>query len=169
MWSHTRCVIRSGFTLVEVLVVMVILGLSAAIVVPALLQPGTLGVQAAGRMAISDILIAQNDAIASQSTRRVVFDAPNNRYRLTDQAGNTLTATWRTNNGGVANYIVDFNTDPRFTGVVMQNPNFNGVATLEFDALGAPTDGGSVELIAGNTRYRINVAPFTGLVTIAPF
>ncbi len=158
-----------GFTLVEVLVVIVIIGLAGAIVVPSLLNPGTLGVQAAGRMIISDILIAQNDAIASQAVRRVIFEPANNRYRVTDQAGTTLNASWKSGGLGAANFIVDFNTDPRFTGVTMQNPVFNGVAFLEFDPLGAPTDGGSVDVLGGNIRYRIAVAPFTGLVTIAPF
>ena len=67
-----------GFTLVEVLIVVVIIGIVGAIVVPQILTAGTLGVQAAARMVIADLQFAQNDAIARQAPRRVVFEGGNN-------------------------------------------------------------------------------------------
>ena len=62
-----------AFTLVEVLVVVTIISIAAAIVVPQMLRPGNLSVQAAGRSIIADILFAQNDAAAHQAGRRIVF------------------------------------------------------------------------------------------------
>ena len=162
---------QRAFTLIEVLIVVAVMGLIGAVVVPQMLRAGTLGVQAAGRMVISDILIAQNDAIASQANRRVVFDTANNSYSVTDEDGNVLTARWR--GAGVENYTVNFNTDSRFEGVTIQNVDFGDPpddVILEFDALGAPTgSGGTLDLIFEETTYRINVARFTGRVTIAPF
>ena len=161
--------LRTAFTLIEVLAVVVIIGLAGAVVVPSLMRPGTLGVQAAGRMVISDILIAQNEAIALQTTRQVIFEPALNRYRVADAGGNTINAPWKA--GGVAvNYIIDFDTDARFAGVTLQLPTFTGVdpQVLEFDVLGAPQNGGTVDLVAAGFRYRVSVAPFTGRVTIAP-
>jgi len=146
---------------------VVIIGIAGAMVVPSLIEPSTLGVQAAGRMVISDILIAQNDAIAAQATRRVVFEPALNRYRLADVDGTTLNVGWKAG-GTTANYIVDFSTDARFAGVTLQNVNFGGGQFLEFDPLGGPTNGGALDLVAVNTTYRVTVAPFTGRVTIAP-
>lgn len=162
---------RRGFTLTEVLVVVTIIGIAGALIVPHMMQAGTLGVQAAGRMIIADILIAQNDAIATQQVRRIIFDTDNNRYRMTDAADNTLTVTWRAASSDGGNYEIDFNTDDRFEGVVLENVDFGGdePLVLEFDALGTPTgDGGALELVADSQRYSVDVAPFTGRVTIAP-
>jgi len=163
--------LQTAFTLIEVLAVVVIIGLAGAIVVPSLMRPGTLGVQAASRMVISDILIAQNEAIAFQTTRGVIFEPAENRYRLTDAAGTTLNASWKAG-GTAANYIIDFDTDTRFGGVTLEAPDFNNGTPpqniLQFDPLGAPLNGGTVDLVAAGLRYRVSVAPFTGRVTIAP-
>jgi len=153
-----------GYTLVEVLVIVTIIGIAAAIIVPNMLSAGTLGVQAAARIIIADILYAQNDAIAQQRNRRVVFDPDNESYSLLDDTGAVLTAKWK--NGSANNYVVDFTTDSRFQGVVIVSADFGGTPTLEFDALGGPLNGGTVEIEFKNTRYRITVASFTGRVTV---
>ena len=156
---------RGGaFTLIELLVVVVIVGIAAAIVVPHMLEPGTMRAQAAARALVADILFAQNDAIALQSQRRVVFALDENRYRLTDAGGTVLAAPSRTGGG----YEVDFTRDRRFEGVTLTAAAFGDETVLTFDALGGPAAGGQVELTAGDTRYRVTVAAFTGRVTVAP-
>ncbi len=155
----------AGYTLVEVLIIVAILGIAAAIIVPHMLAAGTLGVQAAARIIISDILFAQNDAIAQQRNRKVVFDPANERYSLTDEADVILSANWK--GGTTNNYTVDFIADSRFQGVVIVSANFGGGSpTLEFDALGSPLNGGTVEIEFQGRRYRVTVASFTGRVTV---
>ncbi len=154
-----------AFTLVEVLVVLVIVGIAGAVVVPQMLKGGQMGLQAAARIAIADILYAQNEAVARQTTRRVVFDAEANSYRLTDAQGDVLPVSWRTG-GGNQTYIVDFDLDNRFSGVTLENVSFADGSVLEFDALGSPQTGGTIELSANGLRYRVTVAAFTGQVTI---
>jgi hypothetical protein len=114
-------------------------------------------------MIISDVLLAQNEAIARQTPRKVVFDVPNNAYRLTDDNDVTLTVNWK-----AGNYVVDFDADNRFAGVQIQAVDFSGSNTVTFDELGAPSSGGTVDLSAGGTSYRVTVRPFTGRVTVAP-
>ncbi len=155
---------RAGYTLVEVLIVVTIIGIASAVVVPHMLAAGTLGVQAAARIIVSDILYAQNDAIAQQRIRRVIFDPANESYMLQDENGAILTARWK---GGTANnYSTDFTTDDRFQGVVIVSADFSGVSTLEFDALGGPLNGGTVVIDFQGSRYRVTVASFTGRVTV---
>jgi Tfp pilus assembly protein FimT len=157
---------RRAYTLVEVLVMVAILGIAGAMVVPSMLQGGTLGVQAAARTVVADLLYAQNDAIAQQAPRRVVFDTTSQSYRLTDAQGNTLHASWLGGSAGTGNYEVDFTDDQRFLGVELVSANFAGSSVIEFGDLGAPDQGGVIELTYEDRTYRITVASFTGRVTV---
>lgn len=175
MHLQTRPLRGRAFTLVEVLVVVVIMGIAGAVVVPSLMRTSTFGVQAAARMSISDIIIAQNDGIAAQASRSIIFEPAQNRYRLVVTAtGAPLKLKLRAG-GNAADYIIDFDTDDRFAGVSIQNANFPPgllplppLPTLTFDALGSPSNGGTFDLVAPDASYRVTVAPFTGRVTIAP-
>jgi len=168
----TRRPTQPGYTLIEVLITVAVIGLASAIVVPSLMQAGTLGLQAAARIVIADLLLAQNDAIAYQAPRRVVFDVDNNEYRLesgvTDSDGNiawsTLHAAWQGGDGG--NYVVDFDTDSRFEGVVLIEADFGGATRVAFDELGGPSSGGFVRLRFDQETYRVEVAEFTGRVSV---
>lgn len=155
-----------AYTLIEVLIVVVILGIAAAIVVPQMLRAGTLGVQAATRIVVADILFAQNEAATRKQTRRVVFDTANNSYQITDAAGAAVASTLQAGANPV--YEVSFENDDRFEGVDILAADFNGTPALEFDDLGSPTSpsGGSIDLRFDQQQYRIAIAPFTGRVTI---
>lgn len=163
--THNPARGHGGYTLVEVLIVVAILGIAAAVIVPNMLSAGTLGVQAAARIIVADMLYAQNDAIAQQRTRKVVFDPDNERYVLTDESDTVLTASWIS--GSANNYVVDFTADNRFEGVVIVSADFGGSTTLEFDALGGPLNGGTVVIEFQGRQYRVTVASFTGRVTVA--
>ena len=154
----------AAFTLIEILIVVVIIGLAGAIVVPQLLAPSSMGPQAAGRAVIADILYAQSDAVAHQRVRKVIFDATTDSYRVTDDADTNLAANWK----GGAEYVVSFANDSRFQGVTLANVDFGGTSTLEFDDLGAPISGGNLEVVGDTARYLISVAALTGRVTIQP-
>jgi prepilin-type N-terminal cleavage/methylation domain-containing protein len=153
--------IRGAFTLVEVLVVVVIVGIAAALVVPQLLSPSHLTIQAAARAIVGDLLVAQNEAVGLQTTRKAFFDVQANAYRLADQADATLNMNWR---GGA--YQTDFDLDGRFAGVRITAADFGGQSWVSFDELGSPSAGGSIDLAANGMNYRITIAPFTGRITV---
>lgn len=166
-----------GYTLVEVLIVVTFLGLAGMLIVPAMGQTGVLRTQAAVRTIVSDITFAQSDALAYQQGRAIVFDTDRNIYTLVEVVGNTIDVE---NNaifdpGGIdQRYVVDFN-DADFGGAIIQNASFDDDATLIFDPLGGPvltagsevpSDGGSIDVVGSGTTFRINVAAFTGRVTV---
>jgi general secretion pathway protein H len=161
---------RRGFTLVEVLVVVVIISIASAIVAPRILASGSMGAQAATRMLIADLLYAQNEAIAQQRDVRVSFVASptGNRFTLTYVDGGPLNVKWK---GGAAgdNYTTDFDADTRFSGVTIESAAFgpagSEVAYIDFDAIGVPSAAGSVVLTYDEQRYRVSVSEFTGRVT----
>lgn len=163
----------AGYTLIEVLIVVTIIGVAGAVVVPHMLDASTLGIQAAARTVIADLLYGQNEAVVQQRPRRVVFDTDAERYWLEDEEGQAIALNWRV---GGENFV-DFNADERFRGVLLAkvtvdaggNATFvddGGTLTFEFDELGAPSQGGHVGVIAGEQRFRISVADFTGRVTV---
>lgn len=167
----TRSQRRRGYTLIEVLITVTIMGLAAAIVVPNMMQGGTLGVQAGARMIIADLLFAQNEAMAQQSTRRVAFDTDNNSYRVQkyDSGASAWVLEFNPSKGmgnDQQNYEVDFEQDSRFRGIEIVSADFNGSSTIEFDDLGNPSSGGTVVLKFEDHEFEIKVAPFTGRVTV---
>ena len=162
---------NKAYTLIEVLIVVTIMGLAAAIIVPNMMQGGTLGVQAGARMIIADLLFAQNEAMAQQSTRRIVFDTDNNSYRVEkyDSASTAWILEYNPSAGmgnDQQNYEISFEEDGRFKGIEIVTADFNGGSTVEFDDLGNPSSGGTVLLKFEEHEYEITVAPFTGRVTV---
>ncbi len=134
---------RAGFTLVEILTVVLILGIASAIIAPQIGSRDDLKARAAARVLVSDLIYAQNLAIAQQKRIYVRFDPDAENYRLMDsptteiphpvtKADKFITQLGPTGGGGMAN-------------VTIQSAVFNGVDTayrptdtLVFDELGTP-------------------------------
>lgn len=166
-----------GYTLIEMLVLIVILGIAGAMVIPSMGQVGVLRIQAAVRSVIADITFAQMDALAYQEPRAVVFDEEANSYALVQVIDGVVDADANTlydSKGPGQRYIVDLNEE-RFGGSVFQNISLNGGSTIIFDELGGPvsaagsselSDGGSIEIAGPFSTFRINIAAFTGRVTV---
>ena len=167
-----------GYTLIEILVVVTILGIAGMLVLPALGQTDILRVQGAVRTIVADITFAQSDALAYQEQRAVVFDTAENLYILVEVIDATIDAE---NNaiydprGPDQRYVVDFD-NPKWGGMQLTAPDFGGQQVLIFDELGGPIiapgsdepgTGGTVDIIGSHSRIRIFVAPFTGHVTVA--
>jgi len=166
-----------GYTLVEVLIVVVILGISGAVVAPSLGSAGVLRVQSAVRMMVSDITYAQMDALGYQEQRAIVFDIDNNQYTLvqvTDSIIDVDADALYDPKGPNQRYRVNFN-DEVFGGAIIESAAFDGNAILIFDEIGGPvsapgtsnlSDGGAIVIAGPSSRWRINIAAFTGRVTV---
>ncbi len=150
--------------------IVTILGIISVVVVPQMLTAGTLGIQAAARIVMQDILFAQNEAIAQQRTIKVVYDAAGNAYSVTDATGTPLTMGWL--DGTAGNYTIDFDTDDRFEGIEIRSVTVDAGATpateLEFDDLGSPTLSTEMAIVVGfdTQELTVRVQPFTGRVTV---
>ena len=71
-----------GYTLVEMLIVIAVLGLAGALLVPHLVNREDMASQAAVRMLIADLSFAQSDALAHQGFRRMYFYPDGSGYCL---------------------------------------------------------------------------------------
>ena len=177
--------VTRAYTLIELMIVMVVLGLAGALLVPHLAYKDSLATQAAVRMIISDLNFAQSDALANQEYRRVHFYADGSGYcifRLVeatfDDPFDPGTADYIDDPLGVVGdfgaYIVDFTTRDRFEDVSISLIDIDGGNPhVTYDALGGtvvtgnvPGTGGQIQIQAEDMIYQIAFSPFTGKMTV---
>lgn len=169
---------RRGYTLIEVLIVVVVLGIMGALIVPSMGTTSVLRIQASVRAIVSDITFAQSDALAYQQRRAVVFDTGAlNGYTLVEVKGAVIdpVADAMYDPGGPGGrYIVSLN-DPRFGGAQITFAEFDGDAALIFDEMGGPviapdsdtpSSGGRIIIEGSDQVFQITVEAFTGRVTV---
>ncbi len=71
-----------GYTLVEMMIVIVILGILATVAVPAMNNQSTTGLKSAGRVFASDLRLASDLAVQYGTEYTVDFDIARNQYQL---------------------------------------------------------------------------------------
>lgn len=183
-----------AYTLIELLIVIVVLGIAGALVIPSMTQAGVLRIHAAVRSIVADLTFAQSDAAAFQQ-RRVVYFGQVARW-------NSASNTWTTQPGnGYTLYApplgaatLDLANDimfdpyqpqqayskvfdsPRYGGAQVLSPSFNGGPMVVFDELGGtalnltsdePGAGGTVRVANADAEFTIRVEAFTGQITVA--
>ncbi len=182
--GHRRTV-TCAYTLIELLIVIVVLGIAGALLIPHLAYKDSLASQAAVRLLISDLSFAQSDALANQEYRRVYFYPDGSGYcifRVTEANFNDLfdpdLADYIDDPLGVVGdsggYIVDFTTKNRFDNVSINSVSIDGGNLyVTYDALGgtvmtgnAPGTGGQIRVQAADNIYEIDIAPFVGKLTV---
>lgn len=160
---------RRAYTLVEMLIVIAMLGLAAAIAIPSMSSAGSLRIQGAVRSIVADITVAQADAIAFQSRRAVVFDFSDDPSRYV--VAEIIAGEVDTDTGTIYDRVFG---GERFGFASMSDTNLTD-NTLYLDEMGGPVDGPTsdnpaasqyVEVSGGNQRFRINIEAYTGRVTV---
>lgn len=169
---HRNRVLRSGFTLIEILCVVVILGIASALIIPQIGSRDDIKASSAARMLVSDVLYAQNLAISRQQKHYLQFVG----QQYTVMAGDPLTAITHpiTKN----TYAVGFGAGtPGLEGVRIDAVSFGGTTMLGFDDLGVPFgyDGitetplaaaGTITIRSGSHTLTISIEPFTGETSV---
>ena len=128
-----------GYTVVELVLVMVLLIILAAVAVPRFTALQSVRVNAAVREIASDIRYAQSLAISSGKNHRVVFSAAG--YTIEENDGGWQYITFPVT---ADNYIVQIAAD--YEGVVIDSGY-----TLEFNSLGEPVVGGGGSFTVSNS------------------
>jgi prepilin-type N-terminal cleavage/methylation domain-containing protein len=168
-----------AFTLIEILIVVVILGIAAAVVIPQISSRDDLKAAAAARSVMADLVYAQNRAISTQKMVFVEFDATNQRYQLFSSLSPKVSLTHPLNK---TDYLIAFGTsgtngleDAKLVGA-----NFDGQKVIGFDEMGSPysvdaatgtptaMSTGTVDVKAGNGKtLRVSVEAYTAELTVA--
>jgi len=152
----------NGFTLAEVLVIVVIIGIVAAVAIPYAVGTGDLQVISAASLLSNDLQYAQNVAITTQTPVIVTFSPSSESYALSNASGALIHPMTK------GAYSVNFANSGELGDVKIVSASFGSAATVTFDELGAPSAAGVVRLQSGPHVYDVSVAAATGKVTVTP-
>jgi len=159
----------SGFTMIELMIVLVILAIAALTVVPMMSSAASMQIRTAASMIATDLEYAKSMAISRGQRFSVVFDTANESYQIEDQAGNVIPHPVKKG----FDYVIDFQNDSRLNKVNIVSADFDTTTTVKFDYLGSPHDGadnplnsGVISLQAGGSTKTVMVEPVTGYISI---
>ncbi|MCP4247272.1 MAG: prepilin-type N-terminal cleavage/methylation domain-containing protein [bacterium] len=160
---------RAAFTIVELLLVMVIAGIVAAMALPMVGDTDTTRLTGAARLLIADLGFAQVESIAHPDDPCVVvFDNGSDSYMVTHSSD---TATAITNPADGKAYTTAYGTGraAELTGVTIQSYSLNGDDELGFGTFGQldQTTPATVTLAAGGSTITIQLDPTSGEASVS--
>ena len=170
-------IVQHGFTMIELIVVVAILAIAAAIVVPIASSVGSMQLRAAVTMLAADLEYAKSMSISRGQRYSVVFDAPGERYWIVSgdvyAVENAIPHPLKPQSP----YVVDFPNDRRLSDVEIASATFDGASTVSFDYLGIPysvaaspaalLNAGVITLQAGGATRMVRVEPVTGYISVS--
>jgi len=150
---------RSAFTLIEIMIVIVIIGIAAAMAIPTISSAGSFQIRSAANLVAADLEYAKSMAISRGRPYKVVFSTTTESYQIQDPNGAVVTPPGRKN-------TTQFGPAGQLNDVAIASVSFNGAQTVTFDYLGSPDNGGSVGLQASGITKTVTVTPVTGFISI---
>ncbi len=154
----------SGFSLIEILIVVMIIAIAAAMAIPMMSSAGGIQVRSAANMVAADLEYAKSMAISRSQNFSVVFDKSEESYSVEDQDNSVIAHPVKKG----FDYVIDFRSDSRLDKVDITDVDFNLEEAVEFDYLGSPVNGGVITLQADGTTVTIIVEAVTGFISILP-
>ena len=159
VFGRRAAVTGGGFSLAEVLIMVLVIGIASGVVIPLLGSSDYSVVVAGARRVASDLQYAQNTAIATQKDITVTFDIDSESYWLSNESGVLIHPI--TSNA----YMTDFTVDNELSRLDIVEVSGGGSVT--FDPTGAPNLQCAVVLRAGGSTFNVTVSPITGTVSVA--
>jgi len=157
--------ISAGFTMVEMMLVLLLLGIVAAVAVPAMNSSlDEMKLDAAAREVVSAIQYCQSQAIKTGSdTYKVAFNESTDEFMCKED--NSIVALHPLDKKP---YKIQFNLEGHLQGVDIVSASFgssNGLA-VKFNSLGETDDAGAAVLGYAGFQKTINVTAPIGKITV---
>ncbi|HPS54948.1 MAG TPA: GspH/FimT family pseudopilin [Sedimentisphaerales bacterium] len=153
----------NGFTLIEMIVVIVILSIAAAMVVPMMSSADDVQLRSGANKLAADLEYAKSMAISRGQQYTVVFDEAAESYQIEDSSGAIIDHPIRKGSA----YKEQFGGTSGLKKVGISDADFNDTDMVTFDSIGSPDNGGTVTLIAGGRTINVNVEAVTGYISIS--
>ena len=173
---------QRAFTLIEVLIVIAIMGIFAALAIPSAAPNASEQLQAAGDMIIADLDLARSLAVVNNSTYQISYDPSRNSYVLRHTGVNPTLDDLPEHpfiapGGPSDSRTIDLDDIPSFGATVSLHDVYVGGAPaafndVEFTALGSTQRAAETQiwLTAGVGKQQrflsVDVNPVTGLATL---
>jgi prepilin-type N-terminal cleavage/methylation domain-containing protein len=151
--------VNQAFTLIEIMIVVVIIGIAAAMAVPMISSGASFQIRSAGNEVAADLEYAKSMAISRGRPYSVVFNTSTASYQIKDSSGNVVTPPGRKS-------TTAFGAGTRLDSVAINSVSFTS-GTVTFDYLGSPNAGGTVQLLAGVLTKTVTVEPVTGFISVS--
>ena len=153
-----------GFTLVELLIVIMIMAIAAAVAMPMMGETDSTRLTCAARLLVADLDFAKMESIThADDPRVVVFDQGTHSYHI---AASSAPSTPITNIIANQPYTVQFGTGraAKLTGVTIQSYSLDGDNQLEFGSFGQldQTTTATITLQAGSATITVQIDPISG-------
>ncbi len=162
---------RKAFSLIELVMVIVVLGILAVAIITASTSKGSIRLHAACQRVASDLRYVQQMAIAQQVRFGISFDPPDESY-----IGYRINTSNRISDPHTRGDLeIEFDEMSQYNDIRILSTNFSG-NDIEFDSLGAPYNGSGVALSSrgiitletadGEYSKTVTIEPDTGKVSI---
>ncbi len=155
----------TAFTMLELLIVVVILGIAAMTAIPMMSSAGSIQTRSAANALAADLAYAKSLAISRGQDYAVVFDTTAESYQIEDMFG--IVVDHPVKKG--FKYIVNL-ANEGLDRVDLYSADFDDSSTsITFDCLGSPKDlnsEGTVVFQSNENSMTVSVEPVTGYITI---
>ncbi|MBC7785598.1 MAG: prepilin-type N-terminal cleavage/methylation domain-containing protein [Burkholderiales bacterium] len=166
----------TAFSLIEMMMVLAVMGIVAAIVVPQFGASDDLKLSAAARTVMADLTYAQSRAISTQKKHYVQFVGQ--QYTLLSRATDAAALAAIAHPVSRGTFTIGFGTGAQ-DGVSVVSVTFGGSTILSFDELGSPmayvaagntnttlSSPGSIRLQSGASVLKISIEQYTVEMTL---
>ena len=158
-----------AFTLAEMVVVVLVLAIAAAIVIGSIGTTKDAQAISGARVLVSDVELARNLAVTTQAPHTVLFSSDRQSYKVVANytgGGYALATAVEHPVRGNERFEVRLASLNGMGSVVVETVSFGGQTYVTFDAEGDPSSGGAVTLQSGATGMVISVEALTGAVSV---